>query len=445
MLDQAQEDQETATAAGNPFLLFTNPDAVLQAVDRLEGSIAEKYKRTHSIMKDKKSEDGEEEEEKGYDRDGPLNHRADPIGAWYRAAQKRRFLPKHGQIGLIKENANLETPVVTVSAPVEPEKVVEVERGPSWPDMLALPIKEANDVFQRYYLETRYERVGFRMSDLTTVTGLERTHLYRTFRELKIVLKGVRGPVNKRVVLPVLKQSPSVVDQEGIEPSWAQMLDLPYCQAKKIFRKHYFTQHLIKAGCVKSICSERVGLARVHLYRAFKEAAIDIREIARKYEATHPDKPGKEKKVSVRPGVPLLSLTGGFAASSTPVPPTAATFNEQAQNVEVNGFAVGHSKTESVSLVTKIEGLTCKTISFVRFQKKLKDQRERCGIGLVVIYPLLPRETQERYTYDKYLQICTKEGQIDIPMDLASETLKVYDRMPDRTAGRRAKLGINPA
>jgi DNA-binding NtrC family response regulator len=52
------------------------------------------------------------------------------------------------------------------------------------PEMLALPLREAREVFERLYFEYHLRIEGGSMTRLAEKTGLERTHLYRKLRDL---------------------------------------------------------------------------------------------------------------------------------------------------------------------------------------------------------------------------------------------------------------------
>lgn len=54
----------------------------------------------------------------------------------------------------------------------------------AWDEFLALPLKEARDLFERHYLQIQMEREGGNMTRLAERSGLERTHLYRKLRQL---------------------------------------------------------------------------------------------------------------------------------------------------------------------------------------------------------------------------------------------------------------------
>jgi DNA-binding NtrC family response regulator len=52
------------------------------------------------------------------------------------------------------------------------------------PEMLALPLREAREIFERIYFEHHLKLEGGSMTRLAEKTGLERTHLYRKLKDL---------------------------------------------------------------------------------------------------------------------------------------------------------------------------------------------------------------------------------------------------------------------
>jgi DNA-binding NtrC family response regulator len=51
-------------------------------------------------------------------------------------------------------------------------------------EMLALPLREARETFERIYFEYHLGLEGGNMTRLAETTGLERTHLYRKLKDL---------------------------------------------------------------------------------------------------------------------------------------------------------------------------------------------------------------------------------------------------------------------
>ena len=52
------------------------------------------------------------------------------------------------------------------------------------PEVIALPLREAREAFERMYFEYHLARDGGNMTRLAEKTGLERTHLYRKLKDL---------------------------------------------------------------------------------------------------------------------------------------------------------------------------------------------------------------------------------------------------------------------
>ena len=57
-------------------------------------------------------------------------------------------------------------------------------------DLLALPLREAREAFERAYLEQQLELAGGRVGKLAERVGMERTHLYRKLKQLGIEIGG---------------------------------------------------------------------------------------------------------------------------------------------------------------------------------------------------------------------------------------------------------------
>jgi len=57
-----------------------------------------------------------------------------------------------------------------------------------------LPLREAREAFEKDYLIHQLKTVGGRVGELAKVAGMERTHLYRKLRALKINPKEVLKP-----------------------------------------------------------------------------------------------------------------------------------------------------------------------------------------------------------------------------------------------------------
>lgn len=66
--------------------------------------------------------------------------------------------------------------------------VADVMNSSSVPDFFNLPLKEARDQFEKAYLEYHFERTGGSVAKLSSIAGMERTHLYRKLHSLNIKL-----------------------------------------------------------------------------------------------------------------------------------------------------------------------------------------------------------------------------------------------------------------
>ncbi len=58
-------------------------------------------------------------------------------------------------------------------------------------DLLALPLREAREQFERAYLQLQLVRCGGKVGQLAKRVGMERTHLYRKLRSLGVDFKSV--------------------------------------------------------------------------------------------------------------------------------------------------------------------------------------------------------------------------------------------------------------
>ncbi|MGV0953177.1 MAG: sigma-54-dependent transcriptional regulator [Fluviibacter sp.] len=77
--------------------------------------------------------------------------------------------------------------LLSVSEPTE-SRFVEEGDG-SLGEFYELPLKEARDAFERLYLTHHIARSGGNMTRVAEQSGLERTHLYRKFKQLGITLE----------------------------------------------------------------------------------------------------------------------------------------------------------------------------------------------------------------------------------------------------------------
>jgi DNA-binding NtrC family response regulator len=58
-------------------------------------------------------------------------------------------------------------------------------------DLLALPLREAREQFERAYLQQQLVLCGGKVGQLAKRVGMERTHLYRKLRSLGVDFKSV--------------------------------------------------------------------------------------------------------------------------------------------------------------------------------------------------------------------------------------------------------------
>lgn len=71
------------------------------------------------------------------------------------------------------------------------------------PEILALPLREAREFFERLYFEHHLRNEGNNMTRLAEKTGLERTHLYRKLKDL-----GLRGGRREEEALSTAEPAP---------------------------------------------------------------------------------------------------------------------------------------------------------------------------------------------------------------------------------------------
>jgi len=72
----------------------------------------------------------------------------------------------------------------------EVEEALSVESAPEESlikqDLLALPLREAREQFERTYLQQQLDLCGGKVGRLAKRVGMERTHLYRKLRSLGV-------------------------------------------------------------------------------------------------------------------------------------------------------------------------------------------------------------------------------------------------------------------
>lgn len=74
---------------------------------------------------------------------------------------------------------------ISAAAPVDEPLVKQ--------DLLALPLREAREQFERAYLQQQLVLCGGKVGQLAKRVGMERTHLYRKLRSLGVDIKSVSG------------------------------------------------------------------------------------------------------------------------------------------------------------------------------------------------------------------------------------------------------------
>lgn len=143
----------------------------------------------------------------------PLRDRLDDIGVLVRylvelmgrreQLPERRFtdgaiaeLRRHAWPANLRELRNLlQRLLILGHGDVEAEEVqaalgqgnpTPVKAGNEVPVDLSMSLREARDAFERAYLVRQMKRCGGSMSKLATSSGMERTHLYRKFKDLGI-------------------------------------------------------------------------------------------------------------------------------------------------------------------------------------------------------------------------------------------------------------------
>ncbi len=60
-------------------------------------------------------------------------------------------------------------------------------------DLLAMPLREAREHFERAYLQQQLQLCGGKVGKLAERVGMERTHLYRKLNSLGIDFRGLGG------------------------------------------------------------------------------------------------------------------------------------------------------------------------------------------------------------------------------------------------------------
>jgi two-component system nitrogen regulation response regulator NtrX len=125
-----------------------------------------------------------------------VKHENLPFRKFSMAAQN--FLRNYSWRGNVRELKNLvqRLMILGVGEDIELEEVKsalgtvsnDVVVSSSVPDFFNLPLKDARDQFEKAYLEYHFERSGGSVAKLSSIVGMERTHLYRKLHSLNIKL-----------------------------------------------------------------------------------------------------------------------------------------------------------------------------------------------------------------------------------------------------------------
>ncbi|WP_374086685.1 sigma-54-dependent transcriptional regulator [Methylomicrobium lacus] len=125
-----------------------------------------------------------------------VKHENLPFRKFSMAAQN--FLRNYSWRGNVRELKNLvqRLMILGVGEDIELEEVKsalgtvsnDVATPSSVPDFFNLPLKDARDQFEKAYLEYHFERSGGSVAKLSSIVGMERTHLYRKLHSLNIKL-----------------------------------------------------------------------------------------------------------------------------------------------------------------------------------------------------------------------------------------------------------------
>ncbi|MGH8676032.1 MAG: sigma 54-interacting transcriptional regulator [Burkholderiales bacterium] len=108
-------------------------------------------------------------------------------------------------------------------------------------DLLALPLREAREQFERAYLQQQLLICNGRVEQLAKRVGLERTHAYRKFHSL-----GLGAPLR---------------------------------EAREQFERAYLQKQLLICNGKVEQLAKRVGMERTHLYRKLHSLGVDFRNV----------------------------------------------------------------------------------------------------------------------------------------------------------------------
>jgi len=106
-------------------------------------------------------------------------------------------------------------------------------------DVLALPLREAREQFERAYLQQQLLICNGKVEQLAKRVGLERTHAYRKYHSLGLAL--------------------------------------PLREAREEFERAYLQKQLLICNGKVEQLAKRVGLDRTHLYRKLHSLGVDFR------------------------------------------------------------------------------------------------------------------------------------------------------------------------
>ncbi|HEV8646429.1 MAG TPA: sigma 54-interacting transcriptional regulator [Burkholderiales bacterium] len=108
-------------------------------------------------------------------------------------------------------------------------------------DVLALPLREAREQFERTYLQQQLLICNGKVEQLAKRVGLERTHAYRKFHSL-----GLGSPLR---------------------------------EAREQFERAYLQKQLLICNGKVEQLAKRVGMERTHLYRKLHSLGVDFRNV----------------------------------------------------------------------------------------------------------------------------------------------------------------------
>lgn len=165
------------------------------------------------------------------------------------AAQNR--LRNHSWPGNIRELSNLVQRLLILNSgeeigldEIERELLsrVPIDAQEMKQDVLALPLREAREEFERAYMQQQLLICNGRVDQLAKRVGLEKTHAYRKYHLLGLAM--------------------------------------PFREARKQFERAYLERQLVICDGRVELLAKRVGLERTHLYRKLHSLGVDFRKTA---------------------------------------------------------------------------------------------------------------------------------------------------------------------